>query len=169
MLLHYFAYNLNFSANSHIQNWCFSFRTSLTEECSDTVAYNDYKSCGKEAGTVKNPNRQDRLIPFFNNQWNAVKKQGPYTLLINLAFYHELCWLNPEKYKYSKNLRRNYHNNVSAFLLTLRRYFLYLFLNLVINNAFQQAMTSQVSRESSSLKRDMTLSKSLYCLVQTEY
>ena len=68
LLLHCFAYNLNFSANSHIQNWCFNFRTSLTEECSDAVAYNDYKSCGKEAGTVKNPNRQDRLIPFFNNQ-----------------------------------------------------------------------------------------------------
>ena len=66
--LHYFAYNLSFSPNIHIQNWCFNFRTSLTEEFSDAVAYSDYKSCEKEARTVKNPNRQDWLIPFFKNQ-----------------------------------------------------------------------------------------------------
>ena len=126
--LHYFAYNLSFSPNIHLQNWCFNFRTSLTEEFSDAVTYSDYKSqdCKKS--------KQTRLTySIFQKSIKCCEKIRPIYIADNQAFYHKLCWLNPKKYKYSKNLWGNYHNNISAFLLTLRKQFSYLFLNLVIN------------------------------------
>ena len=63
------------------KTWCFNFRTSLAEECSDAVAYSDYKSCGKEARTVKN---QTNKIDLFH--FSTINKM----LWINKAQIY--CW-----------------------------------------------------------------------------